>query len=189
MRWQSTIFNLISQRGWGSPSKWRASGRAIIKLTKKEPCVVHGLSVFVFFRELRKIWPPTRKKTGGKLWAGPPNFGNVWKQPLFRRLNDGDDYRGMIKYFFSGGVSCRFFNNIKVWHVQCLSDLKVSSSNVNYPTYTLEDCISHLLSIQLTFVLLCLLLENAHIILLATQRNTIESITWITSWKNKISHL
>ena len=62
MWWRSPIFNLISQRVWGSPSKWQASGRAIIKLSKKEPCVVHGLSVFLFFRELRKIWPPARKK-------------------------------------------------------------------------------------------------------------------------------
>jgi hypothetical protein len=42
-------------------------------LSKKEPCVVHGLSVFLFFRELQKIRPPARKKNGGKLWAGPPN--------------------------------------------------------------------------------------------------------------------
>ena len=27
---------------------------------------------FLFFQELRKIRPPARKKTGGKLWAGPP---------------------------------------------------------------------------------------------------------------------
>jgi hypothetical protein len=31
-------------------------------LSKKEPCVVHGLSVFLFFRELQKIRPPARKK-------------------------------------------------------------------------------------------------------------------------------
>jgi hypothetical protein len=44
-------------------------------VVKKEPCVVHGLVClfFMFFRELQKIWPPARKKTGGKLWAGPPS--------------------------------------------------------------------------------------------------------------------
>jgi hypothetical protein len=43
-------------------------------LSKKEPCVVHGLSVFLFFRELQKIRPPARKKNGGKLWARPPTI-------------------------------------------------------------------------------------------------------------------
>jgi hypothetical protein len=31
-------------------------------LSKKEPCVVHGLSVSLFFLELQKIRPPARKK-------------------------------------------------------------------------------------------------------------------------------
>ena len=74
MRWRSPIFNLISQRGWGSPSKWRASGRAIIKLSKKEPCVVHGLSVFCSSESFKKLGLPPEKKTGGKLWAGPPSL-------------------------------------------------------------------------------------------------------------------
>jgi hypothetical protein len=56
------IFNLISQRGWGSPSKWRASGRAIIKLSKKEPCVVHGLSVFFVLPRASKNLASRQKK-------------------------------------------------------------------------------------------------------------------------------
>ena len=42
-------------------------------MSKNQPLFVQRLSVFLFFRELRKIRPPARKKTGGKLWAGPPN--------------------------------------------------------------------------------------------------------------------
>jgi hypothetical protein len=33
-----------------------------LMLSKKEPYVVHGLSVFLFFQELKKIRPPARKK-------------------------------------------------------------------------------------------------------------------------------
>jgi len=48
-------------------------GEGDYEVVEKEPCVVHGLSVFLFFRELRKIRPPARKKKiEGKLWAGPP---------------------------------------------------------------------------------------------------------------------
>jgi hypothetical protein len=47
-------------------------GEGDYHVVKKDPCVVHGLSVFLFFRELQKIRPPARKKNGGKLWAGPP---------------------------------------------------------------------------------------------------------------------
>jgi hypothetical protein len=42
-------------------------------LSKKEPCVVHGLSIILFFQELQKI--REKNKNGGKLWAGPPTDG------------------------------------------------------------------------------------------------------------------
>jgi hypothetical protein len=55
----------------GSPSaagdrqtKWRASGRAIIELLKKEPLFVRGLSVFLSFGVLQKSRPPTRMCSG-----------------------------------------------------------------------------------------------------------------------------
>ena len=47
-------------------------GGAILIVSKNRPLFVQRLSVFLFFRELRKIRPPARKKNGGKLWAGPP---------------------------------------------------------------------------------------------------------------------
>jgi hypothetical protein len=64
-----------------------ALGRAIIMLSKKEPCVVHGLSVFLFFQELQKIRPPARKKMEGNsgpdpLILGTNILGNLLLQDL-----------------------------------------------------------------------------------------------------------
>jgi hypothetical protein len=42
-------FDRVTQHGLGSTTKWQALGRAIIKLLKKEPLFVHGLSVFLSF--------------------------------------------------------------------------------------------------------------------------------------------
>ncbi len=70
--WRLPIFYQITQCGWGSTSKLRPLARAIIVLSKKEPLFVPGLSDFLFFQELQNLRPPTRKKNGWKLWAGPP---------------------------------------------------------------------------------------------------------------------
>ncbi len=56
-------------------------------LSKKEPCVVHGLSVFFFFQELQKIRPPARKKNGGKLWAGPPTWNKMTDNIIAKNTN------------------------------------------------------------------------------------------------------
>jgi hypothetical protein len=46
-----------------------------------EPCVVHGMSVFLFFRELRKIWPPARKKKlEENSGPDPLVLGHLWGQ-------------------------------------------------------------------------------------------------------------
>jgi hypothetical protein len=94
------IFNLISQRGWGLPSKWRASGRAIIKLSKKKSLVLFTVCLFFCSSESfekfgltpekktgGKLWESfekfgltPEKKTGGKLWVGPPNMNRIMFQ-------------------------------------------------------------------------------------------------------------
>jgi hypothetical protein len=46
----------------GIAIKMASIGEGDYHVVKKEPCVVHGLSVILFFQELQKIRPPTRKK-------------------------------------------------------------------------------------------------------------------------------
>ncbi len=59
-----TIADFLSDRParLGIAIKMVSIGEGDYHVVKKEPCVVHGLSVFFFFQELQKIMPSARKK-------------------------------------------------------------------------------------------------------------------------------
>ena len=59
-----TIANFLSDHParLGIAIKMASIGEGNYHVVKKKPCVVHGLSVFLFFLELQKIRPPARKK-------------------------------------------------------------------------------------------------------------------------------
>jgi hypothetical protein len=62
-------------------------------VSKNRPLFVQRLSVFLLFRELIKIRPPARKKTGRKLWAGPPTVTVAPSPPS--RLPTAPSWTGM----------------------------------------------------------------------------------------------
>jgi len=84
-----TIANFLSDHParLGITIKMASIGEGDYHVVKKEPCVVHGLSVFMFFWELQKITPPARKKNGRKLWAGPPTCSGVGEWANEWRIN------------------------------------------------------------------------------------------------------